>query len=152
MTLSDHFSLMELCKSQTAERLGIDNAPDDAAIANLKSMCENILEPIRAHYGVPFSPSSGYRSEELNKAIGGSSTSAHVRGLAVDIEIPLASVSNPDLARWVQANLVFDQCILECWTGEPGSGWVHIGDNIDDPRGQVLTYTRGKGYMNGLPA
>ena len=149
MTLSDHFTLMELTKSQTAARLGIDNTPDDEAIANLKSMCQNILEPIRAHYGVPVSPSSGYRSEELNKAIGGSSTSAHVRGLAVDVEVPL--VSNPDLARWVQKNLVFDQCILECWTGEPGSGWVHIGDNIDDPRGQVLTYTRGKGYMNGLP-
>jgi len=150
MTLSDHFTLMELCKSQTAERLGIDNTPDVETVANLKSMCENILEPIRAHYGVPLSPSSGYRSEELNKAIGGSSTSAHVRGLAVDVEVP--GVSNPDLARWVQANLVYDQLILECWTGEPGSGWVHIGDNIDDPRGQVLTYTRGKGYMNGLPA
>ena len=152
MTLSDHFSLMELCKSQTAERLGIDNTPSDEAIANLKSMCENILEPIRAHYGVPFSPSSAYRCKELNQAIGGSLRSSHLLGLAVDIEIPLASVSNPDLARWVQKNLVFDQCILECWTGEPGSGWVHIGDNIDDPRGQVLTYTRGKGYMNGLPA
>ena len=149
MTLSDHFSLMELCKSQTAARLGIDNTPDDAAIANLKSMCENILEPIRAHYGVPFSPSSGYRSEELNKAIGGSATSAHVRGLAVDVEVP--GVSNPDLARWVQANLVFDQVILECWT-VPGSGWVHIGDKIEDARGQVLTYSRSKGYMNGLPA
>ena len=150
MTLSDHFSLMELCKSQTAERLGIDNTPSDEAIANLKSMCENILEPIRAHFGVPFSPSSAYRSKELNQAIGGSLRSAHCLGLAVDIEIPLSSVSNPDLARWVQANLVYDQVILECWT-VPGSGWVHIGDNIDDPRGQVLTYTRGKGYMNGLP-
>ena len=116
MSLSDHFSLMELTKSQTAERLGIDNTPDDVAIGNLASMCDSILEPIRAHYGVPFSPSSAYRSEELNKAIGGSvnPTSAHVRGLAVDIELP--GVSNPDLARWVQNNLVFDQLILECWT------------------------------------
>tara|TARA_R110002020_G_scaffold446534_2_gene658840 strand:+ start:301 stop:756 length:456 start_codon:yes stop_codon:yes gene_type:complete len=150
MSLSDHFSLMELTKSQTAERLGIDNTPDDVAIGNLASMCDSILEPIRAHYGVPFSPSSAYRSEELNKAIGGSvnPTSAHVRGLAVDIELP--GVSNPDLARWVQNNLVFDQLILECWT-VPGSGWVHIGDDLLEPRGQVLTYTRGKGYMNGLP-
>ena len=62
MTLSDHFTLMELTKSQTAARLGIDNTPSDEAIANLKSMCENILEAIRAHYGVPFSPSSAYRS------------------------------------------------------------------------------------------
>ena len=150
MNLSEHFTLMELCKSQTAERLGIDNTPSDQAIANLKSMCENILEPIRAHYGVPFSPSSAYRSKELNQAIGGSLRSAHCLGLAVDIQVP--GVSNPDLARWVQANLVYDQVILECWTGEPGSGWVHIGDDLLEPRGQVLTYSRGKGYMNGLPA
>ena len=149
MSLSDHFSLTELTKSQTAQRLGIDNTPDDVAIGNLASMCDSILEPIRAHYGVPFSPSSAFRCKELNQAIGGSLRSAHCLGLAVDIQFP--GVSNPDLARWVQANLVYDQVILECWT-VPGSGWVHIGDNIDDPRGQVLTYTRGKGYMNGLPA
>ena len=152
MSLSDHFTLVELTKSQTAERLGIDNTPSDEVIGNLASMCDSVLEPIRAHYGVPFSPSSAYRSEALNKAIGGSPTSAHCHGLAVDIELPRsAGVSNPDLARWVKDNLVYDQIILEFWTGKPGSGWVHIGDNIDEPRGQVLTYTRGKGYMNGLP-
>ena len=149
MTLSDHFTLMELTKSQTAERLGIANTPDDEAIGNLASMCDSVLEPIRAHFGVPFSPSSAYRSKELNQACGGSLRSAHCLGLAVDIEVP--GVSNPDLARWVQANLVYDQVILECWTGEPGSGWVHIGDDLLEPRGQVLTYSRGKGYMNGLP-
>jgi zinc D-Ala-D-Ala carboxypeptidase len=151
MSLSDHFTLAELTKSQTAARLGIDNTPDDVAIGNLAAMCDDILEPIRAHFGVPFSPSSAYRSEALNKAIGGSPTSAHCHGLAVDIELPRsAGVSNPDLARWVKDNLVYDQIILEFWTGEPGSGWVHIGDALE-PRGQVLTYTRGKGYMNGLP-
>jgi zinc D-Ala-D-Ala carboxypeptidase len=151
MSLSDHFTLAELTKSQTAARLGIDNTPDQMIIGNLASLCDSILEPIRAHFGVPFSPSSSYRSEALNRAIGGSSTSAHCQGLAVDIEIPLASVSNPDLARWVKDNLVYDQIILEFWTGEPGSGWVHIGDAVE-PRGQVLTFQRGKGYMNGLPA
>ena len=103
---------MELTKSQTAERFGIDNTPNDNAVANLKSVCENILEPIRAHYGVPFSPSSGFRSKELNQAIGGSLRSSHLLGLAVDLEVP--GISNPDLARWAQANLVFDQVILEC--------------------------------------
>ncbi len=147
--LSDHFTLMELTKSQTAERLGIDNTPDDIIIGLLAGMCDNVLEPIRAHFGVPFTPSSAYRSEALNKAIGGSPTSSHCLGLAVDIEVP--GVSNPDLARWVQNNLVFDQLILECWTGEPGSGWVHIGNDLLEPRRQVLTYSRGKGYMNGLP-
>ena len=149
MSLSDHFTLMELTKSQTAQRLGIDNTPDDEAIGNLAIMCDSVLEPIRAHFGVPFSPSSAYRSKKLNEAIGGSQTSAHCRGLAVDIEVP--GVSNPELARWVQKNIVFDQLIVECWTGEPGSGWVHIGDELLEQRGQVLTYTRGKGYMNGLP-
>jgi hypothetical protein len=147
--LSDHFSLMELCKSQTAERLGIDNQPDDIIIDLLAGMCGSVLEPIRAHFGVPFSPSSGYRSEALNKAIGGSPSSAHCAGLAVDIEVP--GVSNPDLARWVQSNLVYDQLILECWTGEPGSGWVHVGSGLLEPRRQVLTFQRGKGMMNGLP-
>ena len=149
--LSDHFTLMELTKSQTAERLGIDNTPDDIIIGLLAGMCDNVLEPIRNAFGVPFSPSSAYRSEELNRLIGGSPTSAHCAGLAVDIELPLARVSNPDLARWVQNNLVFDQLILECWTGQPGSGWVHIGNDLLEPRRQVLTFQRGKGYMNGLP-
>ena len=148
MRLSDPFSLMELTKSQTAERFGIDNTPNDNAVANLKSVCENILEPIRAHYGVPFSPSSGFRSKELNQAIGGSLRSSHLLGLAVDLEVP--GISNPDLARWAQANLVFDQVILECWNGEPGSGWVHIGCS-DNPRGDVLTFSRGDGYSIGLP-
>ena len=151
MSLSDHFTLLELTKSQTASRLGIDNTPDDFVIGNLASLCDEILEPIRNAFGVPFSPSSGYRCEELNRLIGGSPNSAHCLGLAVDIELPLARVSNPDLARWVQNNLVFDQLILECWTGEPGSGWVHIADSIGDPRGQVLTYRRGRTYIEGLP-
>ena len=54
---------------KSAEGLGIDNTPEDTAIGNLASICDNVLEPILAHFGVPFSPSSAYRSEELNKAI-----------------------------------------------------------------------------------
>ncbi len=150
MSLSDHFTLMELTKSQTAERLGIDNTPTDEIIGNLASICDSILEPIRAHFRIPFSPSSAFRCRELNQAIGGSLRSSHCLGLAVDIELP--GIPNPDLARWVQSNLVYDQVILECWTGQPGSGWVHVGDDLLEPRGQVLTYMRGKGYMNGIAA
>ena len=150
MNLSEHFTLIELCKSQTAERLGIDNQPDAGIIDLLAGMCDSVLEPVRAHFGVPFSPSSAYRSEALNKVIGGSATSAHCAGLAVDIEVP--GFSNLELAHWVVDNLVSDQVILECYTGQPDSGWVHVGQNLLEPRGEVLTYTRGKGYMNGLPS
>jgi len=152
--LSDHFTLRELCRSQTAARRGIDNTPAPDAVENLKNLCTYILEPIRENFAAPFSPSSGYRSEALNTAIGGSvnPTSAHCRGMAADIELP--HVSNYDLALWVRDNLrsVFDQLILECFDPEagPNSGWVHVGMG-DKPRGQVLTYTRNKGYMNGLP-
>ena len=149
MKISDHFSLWELTKSQTAERLDIKNQPNDEAMSNLKDICQSILEPVRSHYGVPFSPSSAYRSEKLNAAVGGSKNSFHCLGLAVDIEVP--GIRNPDLARWIQSNIVYDQLILECWTGAEGSGWVHVGSSTY-PRGQVMTFTAGKGYMNGLPS
>ena len=149
MWISDHFSLWELTKSQTAERLNIDNQPNEEVLSNLKDLCKSVLEPIRTYYGIPFSPSSGYRSEKLNKAIGGSKNSFHCLGMAVDLEVP--GIRNPDLARWIQTNIVYDQLILECWTGNEGSGWVHVG-TATYPRGQVMTFTSGKGYMNGFPA
>ncbi len=80
MELSKSFTLNELTKSQEALRLGIDNTPNDEHIENLKILCENILQPIRDFYGMPVSVSSGYRSAELCKAIGSSSTSQHTRG------------------------------------------------------------------------
>ena len=116
MKLSKHFSLEELCKSQTATRLGIDNlAKDENVITNLKIICENILEPIRENYGIPFSPNSAYRSPKLNNAVGSSHKSQHLKGQAVDIEIP--SIDNYELAQWIRNNLDFDQLILEFYNG-----------------------------------
>ena len=76
MNLSPHFTLKELCKSQTASRFNLDNLPTDEHIENLKYLCETILEPVREKYG-PFTPTSGYRSKELNEKIGGSQKSQH---------------------------------------------------------------------------
>lgn len=148
--LSKHFTLMEAMKSQTGERLGLDNTPPNEIIPRLIFVAETILEPIRAHYGVPFSPNSWYRSPALNRAIGGAPSSQHVKGEAVDIEVP--GVPNIDLAKWVKAHLKFDQIILECWNGvDPASGWVHVSAKDGPMRGQVLTYSKGK-YSKGLPA
>ena len=146
MMLSTHFSLAELTKSSTASRLNIDNTPDDAQIEALKLVALNILEPIRQRYGA-FTPNSGFRCQELNTAIGSSPNSQHIKGQAVDLE--LVGVDNYNLACWCQDNLKFDQLILECYTGSPTSGWVHISFVEKDRRDQVLTIGS-KGIFSGL--
>ena len=111
MNLSAHFSLRELTKSQTATRLKLSNKPGPAETANLKALCLNVLEPVREHYGIPFSPSSGYRCPALNEAIGSSDSSQHIKGQAADFEVP--GLSNMDVATWVLENCSYDQLILE---------------------------------------
>ena len=146
MQLSANFSLQEMVKSQTAERKGIDNIPDSASIDNMIKLSENILQPVRDHYGIPFSVSSGYRCGELCLAVGSSLKSQHAKGQAADFEVP--TVSNMELAKWIQENLEFDQLILECFTGG-NSGWVHCS-YVHEPRKEVLTYDRANGYRHGL--
>ena len=150
--LSPHFTLGEMTRSETAERKGIDNTPPQEIIPKLKRLCEEILEPVREHYGVPFRPNSGYRCVELNREIGGSPRSQHCQGEAVDIEI--AGLSNFDLASWIRDNLVFDQLILECYhQGVPNSGWVHVSLKPEDAdnRNLAMTYTN-RTYVDGLVA
>ena len=137
MNLSKSFTLNELTKSQEALRLGITNIPNEEQILNLKILCEKILQPVRDFYGMPVSVSSGFRSPELCKAIGSSSTSQHTRGEAADFEI--FSVANKALAEFIVANLDFDQCILEFWNeNEPNSGWVHCSYSSKYNRRQYL--------------
>ena len=144
MILSENFSLNELTKSQEALRLGIDNTPNDEHIENLKILCEKILQPLRDFYGMSVSVSSGYRSAELCKAIGSSSTSQHTRGEAADFEV--FGVANKDLSDWIVSNLNFDQCILEFWNiTEPNSGWVHCSFSKKYNRKQYLK----AGKVNG---
>ena len=150
--LSEHFTLGELIKSQIAEEEGIDNNPPEELIPKLGRLCSDLLEPIRDHFGVPFSPNSGYRSPDLNKAIHGSSTSQHCKAEAVDIEVP--GVNNYDLAVWIKENLTFDQVILEKYQqGEQNSGWVHVSLKAqnEDNRFIALTYSNQK-YTQGLIA
>ena len=137
MNLSKSFTLNELTKSQEALRLGITNIPNEEQILNLKILCEKILQPIRDFYGMPVSVSSGFRSPELCKAIGSSSTSQHTRGEAADFEI--FSIANKTLAEFIVSNLDFDQCILEFWNeNEPNSGWVHCSYSSKYNRRQYL--------------
>ena len=124
MKLSDHFSLWELTKSQTAERNRIQNDPGEEEIQNLKELCAKILEPVRKHYDRPISPSSGYRCPALNTLLGSSDRSQHITGQAVDFEV--TGIPNIDVARWIINELAYDQLILEFYKeGEPHSGWIH---------------------------
>ena len=152
MKLTQNFSLSELTRSQTATRKGIVNQPDDEQLANLVALCENVLQPIRDHFGTSVRISSGLRVPELNAAIGGSTTSDHCKGMAADIEVP--PIDNLELARWVEGSgLAFRQLILEYYDGTPDSGWIHVSYDPADNKRQVLTATKQGGktvYLPGL--
>ena len=136
MKLSSNFSLRELTKSQTAERKGIDNIPTDEHIENLKLLCENILQPVRDHFG-RVKITSGFRSPELCLAIGSSVNSQHAKAEAVDLEV--LGVDNAEVADWVKMNCNTDQLILEYYTpGEPNSGWIHASWIPFQPRAQYM--------------
>lgn len=137
MQLSKNFSLQELTKSQQGTRLGIDNTPSDAVINNLQVLVNNILQPLRDMLGKPISISSGYRSFELNTAIGGSRTSEHCFGYAADIEVP--GMDNKELFNLIKKNFKFTQLILEFYQeGIPDSGWVHVSYNPTNLKNQSL--------------
>jgi len=141
MKLSANFELAELIKSQVAERKGIPNNPSPDQIDNLKSLCINVLQPIRSEFDKPVIISSGFRSAELCIAIGSKPTSQHSEGKAADLEIP--GVDNMELAMWIKNNLNFDQLILEFYKdGQPNSGWIHVSWNGDDNRNQTLRAMR----------
>ena len=152
MKLSKNFTLREFTKSQTATRHGIDNTPQGQHLESAKELFEKVVQPVRDHFGVT-RLNSGYRSPELNKAVGGSATSQHCKGEAVDMEVP--GVPNYELAKWIQDNLEFDQLILEFYTsGIPDSGSVHCSYKHGGPqRNAVLTAARVDGktkYSVGL--
>ena len=155
MNLSPNFTVAELTRSQTAVRRGIDNSPPPAVVLALRTLCREVLEPLRARVGGPLVINSGYRSALLNRAIGGAATSQHVLGEAVDIERP--GITNMALAQAVlAAGIPFDQLILEAWNpAAVGSGWVHVSYRAGRLRRQVLTARVGKGgmvYSEGLAA
>jgi hypothetical protein len=150
VNLSANFSLHEMCKSETALRMGYDNTPDDEATENLRLLCEKVLQPVRDHYGKGVKVNSAYRSPESNAAVGGSKTSDHCKGMAADIEIP--GVANADLAQWIMDNLDYTQLILEFYTpGIPDSGWVHVSYDPNNLKKQELTATKVAGKTQYLP-
>lgn len=141
-----YFSINELTRSDTAIRKGIKNIPTESAKNNLTELIETILDPLREAWGAPIKVTSGYRSWQLNKAIGGSTTSAHALGYAADL-VPINKPMNEFkvfVKNWlISNNLQFDQYIDE---HSGNSEWVHIGlkNNAGKQRKQFLLYKSGK--------
>ncbi len=154
MQLTRNFYLSEFTNSQTARRLGLSNNPSPEHVENITALCVNVLEPIRSAWGRPVVISSGYRSPQVNAAVGGSRTSQHCNGQAADIEI--FGIDNCDLCRWIDENLDYDQLILEFHNHSegPNSGWVHVSYNFRGNRKSRLTATLENGkarYIPGFP-
>ena len=151
MKLSANFSLSEMTKSESASRLGLDNDPTQEIISSLQALVNHILQPVRDKFG-PVVVTSGYRSPEVNKAIGGSATSDHCKGQAADFEV--LGKDNRELAIWIAENMQFTQLILEFYKpGVPDSGWVHCSYDPGNLKRQVLTAEKVNGktvYSTGI--
>lgn len=143
MKLSKNLSLGEFTLSQTAKREGIDNTPNEKHLEAAKLLAENIFQPIRDHFATPIFISSGYRSDALNEAIGGSKTSQHSKGEALDIDMDhRKGPENEEIFHYIRENLPFDQLIWEFGT-DKRPDWVHVSYNsAGEQRGQILTAKR----------
>lgn len=133
MKLSNNFDLAEFVKSDTATRMGIDNTPAFQEVENIARLVVNVLQPLRNAYGKPITVNSGYRCQALNKAVGGSPTSSHMKGEAADITAGSKEENKVLFELVKKLNLSFDQLIEE-----KEFSWVHISYRKGNNRNQIL--------------
>jgi hypothetical protein len=151
MQLSTNLSLAEVTRSETAKRKGISNMPTAEHIENFKKLAANIFQPIREHFGKPIIISSGYRSAELNKAIGGSLSSQHSSGEAIDIDMDGTDITNKQIFDYIKDNLNFDQMIWEFGT-DANPDWVHVSFAANrSQRKQILVAKKVNGKTTYTP-
>lgn len=134
-----YFTIKELCKSKTAESLGIDNTPNEDHIANMIKLIENLLDPIREMWGNKIYVNSGYRCKELNGAVGGVDTSHHRYGMAVDLSVRSVSGNGKLFEMIKNSDLKWTQLISEKTTNK-GCKWIHISYCENNLKNQVLYY------------
>ena len=138
MDISPHISYEEATYSDTAKRLGIDNIPNFEQLCKMVIVATKVFEPLRNYFGVPIHISSFFRTIELNKAIGGSKTSQHVLGEAIDIDADkYGKITNKQIFNFIKDNLEFDQLIWEFGTNDEPN-WVHVSFKEGKNRHQVL--------------
>ena len=153
MQLSEHLNLAEVTRSETAKRKGISNMPTPEHLENFKNLAINIFEPIRKHFGKPIHISSGYRSKQLNTAIGGSLTSQHCSGEAIDIDMDGSAngITNKQVFDYIKQYLNFDQLIWEFGTSA-NPDWVHVSYKTNGKqRKQILKAVKQGGKTSYTP-
>jgi hypothetical protein len=145
--LSPHFTLEEMSVSEYGTRHGLPNVAPPVVVESLRTLCNNVLEPLRTRLGKGIVVLSGYRSPAINRGVGGAATSQHMVGEAADTYVP--RLSNYTWAQFIiESGVPFDQLILEF------GQWVHVSHDMQgNQRGQVLTAVKQSGktvYLNGL--
>ena len=135
--LTEHFSLHEFTRSQTARRHAIPNEPTDEVVRNLRLLCEHVLEPLRQHLQVPVRITSGYRQPRVNHLVGGVRQSQHTLGQAADIQVTPSLM--PQAYMYIRDHLPYDQLIME-------PGWIHVSYRHRHCRHQeVIVGSNGEG-------
>lgn len=145
--ISEHITYTEATVSNKAKQLGISNTPNEKELRAMKLLAEKMFEPLRKWYGKSIQITSFFRSAKINKAIGGSTTSQHSFGQAIDID----TVSdNKKLFDYIKDNLPFDQLIWE-YGNDNAPDWVHVSYSEIHNRKQVLRATKSGGKTVYLP-
>lgn len=145
MQLSKNLTLAEATKSQVATRLGIKNIPNQAQTRNLQLIAQHVFQPVRDHFDVAIAVTSGFRSLALNKAIGGSKTSEHMEGRALDLDGDVfGGVTNKEIFDYIKNNLEFNQLIWE-FGDKDNPDWVHVSYKEGSNKRQVLRAKMHKG-------
>ncbi len=136
--ISKYVTYAEVTKSNQATALKLANIPNAEQLNNLRLVCTKIFDPLREHFGKPIGISSGFRSVELNAKIGGSKSSQHCQGKALDIDGDIfGGISNKNIFEYIRKSCTFDQLIWEFGT-ENHPDWVHVSYNEGNNRKQVL--------------
>ena len=136
MNISKHITYLEGTHSDTAKAKGIANIPNEVQLAAMRLVAEKCFEPLREWYDKPIRINSFFRSVELNKAVKGSKTSDHVKGMAIDLDAG-SNAENLKLFNWLKDNVEFTQLISE-YGDKSGPSWVHISYDPNNLKTQLL--------------
>ncbi len=148
--ISKNITYAEAVKSKTAVRYDINNTPDEESLVNMKTIATKVFQHVREYYNTPIAVTSFFRSKELNRKLGGSSTSQHCTGEAIDLDADVfGGVTNREIFDYIKDNLEFDQLIWE-FGDNNNPNWVHVSYSQFLNRGTVLKAYKERNVLGKL--